>query len=191
MGLDEFPEVSDDKKRELEERLDSEGLESLAAKLKAMDPGLEGRMDYRNPARVLRALGVIESGGKPMSWYFDQHRTARPFAPILILLDMPREALYERINRRVDEMIEAGLEDEVRGLYQRRENRVLMTVGYQEWFPYFEGKYDREEAIRLIKRNSRRYAKRQMTWWRGREDFKVFGAEDIEGIWKYVIGEME
>ncbi len=176
-GLDEFPEVPMHIREELNQLFENEGITPLQYELKELDPAYYSQVDTQNPKRLLRALEVCRATGQPFSHFHNKEKSPRPFVPVYIGLDWEREALYERINKRVDMMIEAGLEQEARELHPLRHLTSLQTVGYQEWFDFFDGKIDREEAIRLIKRNSRRYAKRQMTWFR-----KVEGMQWIKEI---------
>lgn len=165
-GMDNMP-VTDPRLREgLNLRLENEGLPSLAEELKRLDPVYYEQVDRENPQRVMRALEVCLQTGKPYSDIRTGARKQRPYRILKLGITMPREVLYERINLRVDQMVAEGLEEEARGLYPQRHLNALQTVGYQEWFDYFDGKISREEAIGLIKRNSRRYAKRQQTWFR-------------------------
>lgn len=165
-GMDNMP-VTDPRLREgLNLRLENEGLPSLAEELKRLDPVYYEQVDRENPQRVMRALEVCLQTGKPYSDIRTGARKQRSYRILKLGITMPREVLYERINLRVDQMVAEGLEEEARGLYPQRHLNALQTVGYQEWFDYFDGKISREEAIGLIKRNSRRYAKRQQTWFR-------------------------
>ncbi len=165
-GLDEIPSVPIAVRDQLERQLGEKGLAPLQARLRALDPDYYMQVDPHNPRRLLRALSVIEHTGRPFSSFLRQQPKPRPFVAIPILLEMDRTMLYERIERRVDEMLARGLEAEVKSLIPHRHTQALQTVGYQEWMPYFDGEIDLPEVIRLIKRNSRRYAKRQMTWFR-------------------------
>ena len=166
-GIDDLPEVSAGLREQLRERWQSEGLPPLVAELARVDPDYHAVADRQNHRRVLRALEVYYSTGLPYSAFRDQQpKAVRPFRILTVGLTMPRAVLYERIERRVDQMIAAGLVEEARSLYPWRHHQALRTVGYQEIFPVFDGKYDISEAIRLIKRNTRRYAKRQLTWFR-------------------------
>ena len=166
-GIDELPEVSREVKEQLRARWQTEGLEALVDELVRVDPTYHATVDRQNHRRVLRALEVFHSSGTPFSAFQNQKSVAhRPFRILTVGLNRPRAMLYERIERRVDQMVTAGLVEEARALYPWREQQALRTVGYQELFPVFEGKYSLEEAIRLIKRNTRRYAKRQLTWFR-------------------------
>ncbi len=165
-GLDEMPEVPSHIRDELRTQWEREGLEPLLEELKNTDPAYYRSVDRQNPVRVLRALEVIRHTGKP----FSSFRTGRPkerfFHAVWFGLDWPRDLLYERINRRVDIMLEKGLEEEARALYPYRHLQALQTVGYREWFDFFDGKINRERAVEEIKKNTRRYAKRQRTWFR-------------------------
>lgn len=177
-GMDDFPEADQDLRQALMKRLTTEGLESLSAELKQLDPESYDAIDISNPQRVIRALEVTIFTGKKFSSYKTSPSKKRDFAIEKILLMRDRDELYDRINRRVDLMMEAGLEDEARSLFQNRNLPALNTVGYKELFDYFEGKCSIAEAVDLIKRNSRRYAKRQITWWR-RENGTIV---DMTGI---------
>ena len=134
----------------------------------------------------MRALGIIRTTGKTFSSFRTQTKKARFFTPIYIKLELDRTYLYERINQRVDLMLEAGLLDEVKTLYPSKHLNALQTVGYQEFFKHFDGEYSLEEAVELVKRNSRRYAKRQMTWFRKAEHWRGFDPKDVEGMIGYV-----
>lgn len=182
-GMDELPEVDVKLREELNRRLAEEGLEVLAEELKEVDPEYYEVVDRSNPARVLRALEVSLQSGKPYSSFRTGERHKRDFKIVKIGVDMPREVLYDRINRRVDLMMEEGLEAEARALYPYRELNSLRTVGYREMFEYFDGRISLQEAVELIKRNSRRYAKRQLTWFRRDEEVRWFRPdEDSEMI---------
>lgn len=165
-GLNKFPEVHSSILTKLEEERKNEGMVLLQEKLKKLDPDYAKKVDLQNPQRVIRALSVIEASGETFSSFLNKEKEERNFTPIFIQLYHPREVLYQRINKRVDSMVENGLEEEVKNLLSFRDLNALRSVGYQEWFDYFDGKISKEEAIELIKRNSRRYAKRQMTWFR-------------------------
>ena len=166
-GLDHIPDVPMSIRAHWDTIYQSDGLLPLQETLAKEDPVYFAKVDRKNHRRLIRALSVIQHTGKPYSSYLHDQPRSRPFEAIPILLHVERAKLYDRINQRVDEMITQGLEEEVRALIPYKQHSALQTVGYQEWFPYFEGQYDRNEAIRLIKRNSRRYAKRQNTWFKG------------------------
>lgn len=164
-GLDELP--SDKTIREaLNAELISRGIEALAAELKQLDPEYASVADLQNPHRVIRALEVCRITGKKYSSLRIESDKPRPFTTMKFGIGMERAELYERINKRVDLMIEAGLEEECRALYPYRHLNALQTVGYTEFFEYFDGKQSRSEAIEKIKQHTRNYAKRQLTWWR-------------------------
>lgn len=188
-GIDDLPPVSADVRERLRKRWEEAGLAPLVAELARVDPDYYAEVDRHNHRRVLRALEVYHSAGMPFSNFRGQQPgLVRPFRIRLVGLTLPREVLYERIERRVDQMIEAGLIEEARSLYPWRNCQALRTVGYQELFPVFEGKYSLEEAIRLIKRNTRRYAKRQLTWFRQDPAIRWFDAtEDIEALTNQII----
>lgn len=164
-GLDDFPEADQELRAQLNERLRSEGVESLRLELKRLDPESYETVDIANPQRVVRALEVTLATGRKFSSYKTDPHRERQFEIEKIGLTRPREELYDRINRRVDQMIEEGLEAEARSLLPYRNLPALNTVGYREMFDYFDGKIPFEEAVRLIKRNTRHYAKKQLTYW--------------------------
>ena len=185
-GMDELPEADETIRAELAERLENEGLESLLAQLKELDPEFYEVVDRQNPARVTRALEVCITSGCKYSQLRKAERKARDFQIIKVGITMPREQLYDRINRRVDIMIEAGLEVEARAVLPYRDCNSLRTVGYSEMFDYFDGKTTFDEAVELIKRNSRRYAKRQTTWFGRDNDIVWFNRGEEEQIIKYI-----
>ncbi|MDX1720548.1 MAG: tRNA (adenosine(37)-N6)-dimethylallyltransferase MiaA, partial [Salegentibacter mishustinae] len=165
-GLDYFPEVSLEIRQELNLKLEKEGLDSLQQQLHKLDPDYYKIVDLENPHRVIRALEVCISSGKPYSSYLNQPKKKRNFTAISIGLSAEREIIYDRINRRVDLMITEGLMDEAKALFPKRELNALNTVGYKELFSYLEGKDSLETAVSEIKKNTRRFAKRQLTWFR-------------------------
>lgn len=165
-GLDDFPPADLELRSQLTARLESEGVESLRHELKFLDPESYFNIDIANGQRVVRALEVTLATGRPFSSFKSSPAKSRPFDIEKIGLRRTREQLYARIDARVDVMMEAGLEAEARGLVKYRDRPALNTVGYKELFGYFDGEYDLEEAVRLIKRNTRHYAKKQMTYWR-------------------------
>lgn len=181
-GMDDLPQADETLRTRLMERLRSEGLEALAAELREHDPVYCETADLRNPARVVRALEVCLQTGFPYSEQRLGTRRERPFRTLKIGVELPREVLYERIDRRVDRMLDEGLVDEARRLYPHRALNALQTVGYRELFDWFEGRTTYEEAVELIKRNTRRYAKRQMTWFRRDTEIHWFAPDDDEAI---------
>lgn len=164
-GLDDFPPADQTLRSQLMERLRTEGVEPMAAQLRALDPESCEVIDMANGQRVIRALEVCLMTGRKFSSFKTNPLKKRSFEIEKIGLTRPRDVLYERINRRVEVMMEQGLEEEARSLYQWRDLPALQTVGYRELFDYFDGTIPLEEAVRLIQRNTRHYAKRQMTWW--------------------------
>lgn len=164
-GLDDLPDGDPELRKALWERVDSEGLESLVEELAARDPITYSRIDKHNSQRVVRALEVCLVSGRPLS-SFKSGGKKRDFEIEKIGLERPREELYARIDRRVLKMIDEGLVDEVRSLLPYRDCQALQTVGYKEIFDYLDNKDPLDEAVRLIQRNTRHYAKKQMTWWR-------------------------
>ncbi|MBR5802085.1 MAG: tRNA (adenosine(37)-N6)-dimethylallyltransferase MiaA [Alistipes sp.] len=185
-GMDDLPEVDPRLREELNTRCKAEGVEALAEELRRLDPDFYEVVDRKNPARVVRALEICISTGKTYSSLRSGVKRQRPFNIIKIAVNMDREVLYERIDLRVDKMVQAGLYDEALKVYPLRELNALQTVGYREWFDHFDGKISREEAIKLIKRNSRRYAKRQLTWFRADKDFEWFEPSETEKILEYI-----
>ena len=165
-GMDDLPPVDTALRKRLVEQSEREGLAPLLATLERLDPEYYKAVDRSNPQRVVRAVEVCLQSGRPYSSFRTGGQARRDFRIVKIGTDLPREVLYDRINRRVDAMMAAGLEEEARRLYPLRALNALRTVGYRELFDYFDGKCSLDEAVELIKRNSRRYAKRQLTWFR-------------------------
>lgn len=185
-GMDSLPEADDELRQSLKQRLESEGLEPLFEELCQLDPEYAEVVDRHNPARIMRALEVCISSGKPYSHQRKGEKQTRPFRIIKIGTDLPRDVLYARINLRVDMMIADGLEAEARAMLPKRHLNALQTVGYREMFDYFDGNCSLDEAIELIKRNSRRYAKRQLTWFRRDAEIAWFSPHDIEPIISHI-----
>lgn len=177
-GFDDLPVADAAIRERLNQELAEKGIQYLQDKLKKADPDYYNQVDLNNPQRLIRALEVYEATGKPFSSYRKAALNIRPFESIKIVLDLPREQLYDRINRRVDLMVEQGLIEEVRSLIPYRHMNALKTVGYNELFDYFDGTTDLETAIDLIKQNTRRFAKRQLTWFRKDKDMKWMTADD-------------
>ncbi len=163
-GMDEMPETNPEIRVQLTQTLENEGIAPLLEQLQRLDPVYYSQVDKANPQRVVRALEVILSSGQPYSSFRKNETAERPFNIIKIGLNRDRQELYNRIDARMDIMLEQGLLQEAEQLYPYRAHNALQTVGYKELFDYKEGKYDWAEAVRLLKRNSRRYAKRQLTW---------------------------
>lgn len=173
-GMDDLPDAEPALREELMQRLENEGLESLVEQLRELDKVYYNEVDRCNPQRVLRAVEVCLTTGQPYSSLRKGGAKKRDFEIVKVGIDYPREELYDRINRRVDMMMSEGLEAEARAMLPHRHLNALQTVGFSEMFDYFDGTISREEAVELIKRNSRRYAKRQMTWFRRDKDIRWF-----------------
>ena len=165
-GIDELPGVDPQVRLKLQEQYKKEGIESLRIQLKLLDPDYYNTVDLKNPNRILKGLEISIMTGKPYSSFLTRKKKHREFRILKIGLNLPREMLYKKINHRVDLMVEAGLIEEARELYPLRSLNALNTVGYKELFSYFDGTIDRAQAIELIKRNTRHFAKRQITWFK-------------------------
>ncbi|MBQ1636940.1 MAG: tRNA (adenosine(37)-N6)-dimethylallyltransferase MiaA [Bacteroidales bacterium] len=164
-GLDDFPPADPELREQLSARLRQEGVAALRAELRLLDPESYAALDPANGQRIVRALEVTIATGRKFSSFKTHANKERPFAIEKTGLTRPRAELYARIDARVDAMMAEGLLDEARALLPHRALPALNTVGYKELFDYFDGKYDLAEAVRLIKRNTRHYAKKQLTWW--------------------------
>lgn len=171
-GLDDFPEVPLQLRRHLMDCLQTEGVEVLAQQLKELDPVSYEELDLSNGQRVVRALEVSMYTGQPFSSFKTRSFKQRDFTIVKTGLERPREQLYERINARVEQMVADGLEGEARAMLPYRDLPALQTVGYREFFEYFDGQYDLETTVRHIQASTRHYAKRQLTWWRRDSDIR-------------------
>lgn len=178
-GLDNFPDIPPAIRQQLQQELEEKGLAALQEELARLDPESYAEIDLQNPRRVLRALEVCRAAQRPYSYFKRRAAAKRPFRIVGFVLNRPRPLLYERINRRVDLMMEEGLWQEAEQLFPFRHLSALQTVGYREIFDAMEGKHDKNTAIELIKQNTRRYAKRQLTWFR--HQHPGFEWIDIEG----------
>ena len=185
-GIDYMPTISNEIRNMLKSKYESEGLENLCVELKQLDPDYYKIVDKKNYRRVIHALEICIQTGKPYSSFRTKNKKSRDFDIKMIVLDRPREELYFRINKRVDDMIESGLLDEAKSLYSYRDLNSLNTVGYKELFNFFDGKFSLEEAIEKIKSNTRKYARKQLTWFRHYHDAVWFNADDKDGIMKYI-----
>ncbi len=184
-GIDIIPDPDPVIRKQLATDLQQKGIGPLLTKLEELDPEYFIKVDKKNPARVLRGLEVCLSTGKTFSSFRKRELPNRSFNIRILSLALPREELYERIDCRVDRMIESGLMEEARALTPWRDLAALNTVGYRELFSHFDGDTDLVEAIRLIKRNTRHYARRQITWNNRYQDLKFYSPEDLEKIAKY------
>ena len=185
-GFSDIPKVKNELRENLKERVKKEGLEVLFEQLKILDPNYANEIDPDNQQRIVRALEVCIGTGKPFSAFRTGSAQKRDFKIHFIGLELPRELLYERINSRMDMMVENGLFEEAQRMLPYRQHNALQTVGYTEIFGYLDGHYDKQEAIRLLKRNSRRYAKRQLTWFKKNESVHWFEPTQIDQILKLV-----
>jgi tRNA dimethylallyltransferase len=185
-GFDELPEADDSIREQLETKLAEEGIQALQELLKELDPVYHSRVDLNNPQRLSRALEVCLTTGKPYSSLREGKTKTRNFNIIKIGLNTDRNQLYDRINKRVDAMIREGLVEEVRSLIPYRQANALQTVGYKELFDHLEGKTDLGTAVELIKQNTRKFAKRQLTWFKRDTDIKWFEPDQKEEIIEYV-----
>ena len=185
-GMDDLPDAEPALREELLKRLETEGLESLVEQLRKLDEVYYNEVDRCNPQRVLRAVEVCLTTGQPYSSLRKGGTKQRDFEIVKVGIDYPREELYDRINRRVDMMMADGLEAEARAMLPQRHLNALQTVGFSELFDYFDGIITKEEAVELIKRNSRRYAKRQMTWFRRDKEIRWFTKPTTEEVVAYL-----
>jgi tRNA dimethylallyltransferase len=181
-GIDNIPGTDSELRKNLVERYETEGIESLRSELAYLDPDIYNVIDIHNPRRVMRALEACITSGKPYSSLRKNFEKSRSFKIIKIGLSINRNLLYDRINRRVDKMMDSGLENEARTLYHFKELNALKTVGYRELFDCFDGKTSLDESIELIKRNTRRYAKRQISWFARYPEIKWFHPDNFDGI---------
>ena len=185
-GIDDIPTITDDVRQWMKQRLESEGLERLCEELRLMDPEYYAIVDRHNTRRVVHALEICHQTGNTFTSYRVRERKHRPFAIVKIALNREREVLYERINRRVDSMMVAGLEDEARRLLPYRHENALNTVGYKELFAYFDGIWPLDEAVERIKGNTRRYARKQLTWFKRDPAVRWFDSDDNKEIMTYI-----
>ncbi len=185
-GIDDIPDVDPLIRGKYISRYRDEGIEGLRVALKLLDPEYYTKVDLKNHKRIIRALEICETAGRPYSSFIKKHKRERDFGIIKTGLERTRDDLYTRINSRVDDMIEMGFEEEVKSLIKFRSQNALNSVGYREFFDFFDGKISREKAIDLIKRNTRRYAKRQITWWGKDKDIKWFHPEQKQEMYDYI-----
>jgi len=187
-GIDDIPTVDDKTRATLKRRLEEEGLESLVEELRRLDPEHYEIVDRKNPRRVVHALEICLMTGKTYTSFRKAEKKQRPFETVKIGLNRDREELYDRINRRVDQMMAEGLLDEVRRMTPYRKENALNTVGYKELFDYLDGRWPLEEAVERIKGNTRRYARKQLTWLKRDEHTKWFHPDQERDIMNYITG---
>ncbi len=185
-GIDDIPTIDDNTRIEMKRRLEEEGLEALVEELKRLDPEHYKIVDRQNPRRVIHALEICHMTGKTYTSFRKAEKKQRPFNIIKIGLNRKREELYQRINLRVDKMMNEGLEEEARRMYKYKGVNALNTVGYKELFDYFEGRWPLEEAVERIKGNTRRYARKQLTWFKRDEEMHWFHPDNRTAIMKHI-----
>jgi tRNA dimethylallyltransferase len=181
-GFDEISEVPDKYNDHWTKIWKEQGIEALSEALKKADPDYHASVDAANPMRLIRALAVSEGTGKPYSSFRKGEKIIRPFSILPIVLDLPRESLYKRIDQRVLQMIDQGWIEEAKALYPHRSLKALQTVGYNELFAYLDSNTTLEAAISAIQQSTRRYAKRQLTWWRHQGEWRSYSPEDVVSI---------
>lgn len=188
-GIDDIPTVDDNTRIWMKERLAKEGLPTLVEELKALDPEHWAIVDKQNPRRVVHALEICHMTGKTYTSFRKNEKKQRPFDAIKIGINRPREELYSRINKRVEEMVANGFVDEAQRMYSMRHLNALNTVGYKELFEYFDGTITLEEAVMKIQSNTRRYARKQLTWFKRDKDIRWFtlGEDSVESIINYCL----
>ena len=187
-GIDDIPTIDEQTRDTMKRRLAEEGLEALCDELQRLDPEYYEIVDRQNPRRVVHALEICMMTGKTYTSFRKREKRERPFQIIKIGLNRPREELYERINQRVDQMMADGLLDEVRSLYPQKELNALNTVGYKELFDYIDGRWSLEEAVERIKGNTRRYARKQLTWYKKDPQICWFNVNEENKMINYICG---
>lgn len=190
-GIDDLPTVDKKIRQQLVNDYDENGIESIRLQLKKLDPVYYKKVDLKNYKRILHALEICIMTGKPYSSFRSEKIKQRPFRIIKIGLNMEREKLYERINLRVHQMVKQGLEKEAREVFHLRELNSLNTVGYKEMFAYFEGEISKEEAIEQIQNNTRKYARKQLTWFRRDKEIKWFEPSQYDDILNFIGSEIK
>ena len=185
-GIDDIPTIDDETRALMKQRLAEEGLERLCEDLKRLDPEYYEIVDKQNPRRVVHALEICTMTGQTYTSFRRREKRERPFRIIKIGLNRPREELYARINQRVDQMMADGLLEEVKAMYPKRSLNALNTVGYKELFDYLDGRWSLEEAVERIKGNTRRYARKQLTWYKKDDQIRWFHPDEITTIIYYI-----
>ena len=186
-GIDDIPTIDDETRALMKRRLTEEGLERLCEDLKRLDPEYYEIVDKQNPRRVVHALEICTMTGQTYTSFRRREKRERPFRIIKIGLNRPREELYARINQRVDQMMADGLLEEVKAMYPKRSLNALNTVGYKELFDYLDGRWSLEEAVERIKGNTRRYARKQLTWYKKDDQIRWFHPDEITTIIDYMV----
>jgi tRNA dimethylallyltransferase len=188
-GIDDIPTIDNETRALMKRRLAEEGLERLCKDLKRLDPDYYEIVDKQNPRRVVHALEICTMTGQTYTSFRRREKRERPFRIIKIGLNREREELYDRINQRVDEMMTNGLLEEVKAMYPKRSLNALNTVGYKELFDYLDGRWTLEEAVERIKGNTRRYARKQLTWYKKDEQIRWFHPDEKTTIIDYIISQ--
>ena len=188
-GIDDIPTIDDETRATMKQRLKDEGLQKLCEELQRLDPEYYEIVDRQNPKRVVHALEICTMTGQTYTSFRKREKKDRPFRIVKIGLNRDREELYNRINARVDEMMQKGLLEEAEALYPMRELNALNTVGYKELFEYFNGRWSLEEAVERIKGNTRRYARKQLTWYKKDPQIRWFHPDQKKEIIDYIITE--
>lgn len=183
-GFDEMPDIPEGLREEITHDFHEKGLAWLQEEMRSADPAYFAQVDIQNPQRLMRGLEIVRASGRSVMDFRKKNKKNLPFQVVKLGLELPREVLYARIDARVDEMIRSGLVEEAEKFYARKELNALQTVGYQELFGWMDGHYDRDEAIRLLKRNTRHYAKRQLTWFKRDEEISWMSPEQLLNIQK-------
>jgi tRNA dimethylallyltransferase len=189
--IDDIPTVDDQTRETLKQRLKEEGLEKLVEQLKELDPEYYEIVDRQNPRRVVHGLEICLMTGKTYTSFSKREKKEHPFRIVKIGLNRPREELYDRINQRVDQMMQQGLLDEAKALYPMRQMNALNTVGYKELFDYLDGRWPLEEAVERINGNTRRYARKQLTWYKKDPQIRWFHPDEKEQIISYISQDYE
>ena len=185
-GIDDIPTVREDIREEMKRRYEEEGLEALCEDLRRLDPEHYAIVDRQNYRRVIHALEICYQTGRTYTSFRTQSKKERPFRIVKIGLNRDRDELYNRINTRVDAMMEQGLLHEAESLYDQRQLNALNTVGYKEMFDYMDGRWSLDEAVERMKGNTRRYARKQLTWFKRDEEVRWFHPDQIDEILKYI-----
>lgn len=186
-GIDNIPTISDEIRREVVERFERDGAEAMREELRRLDPVYYNQVDLKNHKRVIHAIEICLQAGRPYSELRTNSVKQRPFRIVKIGLNLPREQLFDRINRRVEKMIEAGLIDEARRFYPQRHLNSLNTVGYKELLAWMDGTMDYDTAVARIQKNTRVYAKKQLTWYAKDTDMHWFAPSDRQEILKLIL----
>ncbi|HBJ76344.1 MAG TPA: tRNA (adenosine(37)-N6)-dimethylallyltransferase MiaA [Porphyromonadaceae bacterium] len=190
-GIDDFPAVDASLREELIKEFKEKGIENIQQKLKFLDPEYYDKVDLHNPQRILHALEICLQTGRTFSSFRKERRKKRPFNIIKIGLEIPREELYERINIRVEQMMQKGLLEEVKSVLQYRKCNALQTVGYKELFSYLDGELSMEQAVEKIKQNTRIYSKKQMTWFKKDKEVRWFSPSQEKEVLDFIVSSLQ